>query len=131
MPQITGAIVLNDGQATPVGVSFVPEKITSEEAVFVDRSSASPLGYRRLTLKMNRANSSRPTDRVTMEFSYPEIANVGGVVTLLHTARYQSGSFVIPNSMTAAARANLFAFVKNAMGSSLVQAYVRDLDSAW
>lgn len=131
MPQITGAIVLADGQATPANVSFVPEKITSEEVVFVDRSNASPMGFRRLTLKMNRANGSRPTDRVTVEFSYPEVAIVSGVVTLLHTARFQSGSFVIPTSMTAAARANLFAFVKNAMGSALVQSYVRDLDSAW
>lgn len=131
MPQITGAITLADGQATPVNVSFVPEKITAEEAIFVDRSSASPLGFRRLVLKMNRATGTRPTDRVSMEFSYPEIATVSGVVTLLHTARFQSGSFIIPTSMTAAARANLFAFVKNAMGSSLVQAYVRDLDSAW
>lgn len=131
MPQITGAIVLADGQATPVNVSFVPEKITSEEVVFVDRSSASPLGYRRITLKMNRASGTRPTDRVTVEFSYPETAIVSGVVTQLYTARYQSGSFVIPNSMTSAARANLYAFVKNAMGHPLVQSYVRDLDSAW
>lgn len=131
MPQITGAIVLANGQATPVNVSFVPEKITSEEAIFVDRSSASPLGFRRLILKMNRASGTRPTDRVTVEFSYPEIATVSGVVTLLHTARFQSGSFIIPTSMTAAARADLYAFVKNALGSSLVQSYVRDLDSAW
>lgn len=131
MPQITGAIVLADGQATPANVSFVPEKITAEEAIFVDRSSASPLGYRRLVLKMNRASSARPTDRVTVEFSYPEIAVVGGVVTLLHTARFQSGSFIVPNTMTTAARANLFALVKNAIGSGLVQSYVRDLDSAW
>lgn len=131
MPQITGAITLADGQATPVNVSFVPEKITAEEAIFVDRSSASPLGFRRLVLKMNRATGTRPTDRVTVEFSYPEIATVSGVVTLLHTARFQSGNFIIPTSMTAAARANLFAFVENAMASSLVQSYVRDLDSAW
>lgn len=131
MPQITGAIALADGQATPANVSFVPEKITSEEAIFVDRSSASPLGFRRLTLKMNRASGTRPTDRVTVEFSYPEVATVSGVITLLHTARFQGGNFIIPTSMTAAARANLFAFVKNAMGSSLVQSYVRDLDSAW
>lgn len=131
MPQITGAIILADGQATPVNVTFYPEKITSEEAVFVDRSSASPLGFRRLTLKMNRASGSRPTDRVTMEFSYPEIANVNGVITLLHTARYQSGNFIIPTSMTWNARANLYAFVKNAMSMGIMQAYVRDLDSAW
>lgn len=131
MPQITGAISLNDGQATPVAVSFTPEMVTPGKVVFVDRSGGVPAAFRRLTLTMKRSSVGKPTTSVALEFSYPEISNVGGVITVLHTGRFASGKFIIPDTMSAAARANLLAFVRNAFTSSLVYAYVRDLESAW
>lgn len=131
MPQITGAISLNDGQATPVAVSFTPETITPEKVVFVDRSGGVPAAFRRLTLTMKRSSVGKPTTAVSIEFSYPEISNVGGVITVLHTGRYASGKFIIPDTMSAAARAHLLAFVRSALNSSLVYAYVRELESAW
>lgn len=131
MPQVSAAITLNNGAATPVAVSFTPERISSTEATFVDRSAGYSNGYRRITFTYSPPNGKRATTRVGVSFSFPEISVVNGVATVIHTARYQNGDFIIPDTMSVASRADLRAFVANGMDQALAIAMVRDLDTAW
>lgn len=131
MPQISAAITLNNGAATPVAISFAPERISSAEATFVDRSAGYSNGHRRVTFTFSPANGKRSTTRVGVSFSFPEISVVNGVASVIHTARYQNGEFIIPDTMSATSRADLRAFVANAMDQALIIAMVKDLDTAW
>lgn len=131
MPQVSAAISLNNGAATPVAISFTPERVSSTEATFVDRSAGYSNGYKRITFTFNPANAKRPTTRVGVTFSFPEISVVNGVATVIHTARYQNGEFIIPDTMSAASRADLRAFVANGMDQALAISMVKDLDTAW
>lgn len=131
MPQVTAAITLNNGAATPVAISFAPERVSSTEAVFVDRSAGYSNGYRRITFTYSPPNGKRSTTRVGVSCSFPEISVVNGASVVIHTARYQNGEFIIPDTMSAASRADLRAFVANAMDQALAIAMVKDLDTAW
>ena len=131
MPQIAAAIALNNGAATPVAVSFTPEVVSPTQVTFVDRSSGTSLGYKRLTFTFSPATAKRATTRVGITFSFPEVATVSGVPTLVHTARYQNGEFIIPETMSLASRADLRAFVANACNLPLANSMVKDLETAW
>jgi hypothetical protein len=125
--QITGPLSINDGAATPVAKSFAPERVAPELSTFTERTAASSAGFLRLGVSYSAASSKRSTNRVDISFDYPVLQSVNGVNSVAYTARFK-GQFVIPDVMTAAERANLQAFVANAMSNAAVKAVVKDLD---
>jgi hypothetical protein len=125
--QITGPLSINDGAATPVAKSFAPERVAPELSTFTERTAASSAGFLRLGVSYSAASSKRATNRVDISFDYPVLQSVNGVNSVAYTARFK-GQFVIPDVMTAAERANLQAFVANAMSNAAVKAVVKDLD---
>lgn len=127
MSQITGPLSINDGAATPVAKSFAPERVAPELSTFTERTAASSAGFLRLGVSYSAASSKRSTNRVDISFDYPVLQSVNGVNSVAYTARFK-GQFVIPDVMTAAERANLQAFVANAMSNAAVKAVVKDLD---
>lgn len=127
MSQITGPLSINDGAATPVAKSFAPERVAPELSTFTERTAASSAGFLRLGVSYSAASAKRQTNRVDISFDYPVLQSVNGVNSVAYTARFK-GSFVIPDVMTAAERANLQAFVANAMSNAAVKAVVKDLD---
>lgn len=127
MSQITGPLSINDGAATPVAKSFAPERVAPELSTFTERTAASSAGFLRLGVSYSAASSKRATNRVDISFDYPVLQSVNGVNSVAYTARFK-GQFVIPDVMTAAERANLQAFVANAMSNAAVKAVVKDLD---
>lgn len=131
MPQITGAINIKNGADTPVDIAYSPESVSPDKVVLVDRSPGYPLGYRRITFTFSPSNSKRNTTRVGVSVSYPEISVVNDVPTLLHTARFQNGDFIIPDTMSTTGRASLRALVANGLDTALALAMVRDLDTVW
>jgi hypothetical protein len=52
---------------------------------------------------------------------------VNGISTVAYVGRFK-GYFVIPDTMTALERADLHAFVANALDNAMVKAVVKDLD---
>lgn len=127
MSQVTGALSINNGAATPVAKSFAPERVAPDLSVFTERTALASAGFIRLSTGLSPASSKRNTNRVTIKLDLPVLQTVNGVSTVAYVGRFD-GVFVIPDVMTAAERADLHAFVANGLNNSLVKAVVKDLD---
>jgi len=127
MSQVTGPLTINNGAATPVAKSFAPERVASDLSVFSERSAAVSAGFARLNVGFSSASASRPTNRVDLELALPTLQTINGVSSVAYTGRFK-GYFVLPDTMTAAERADLHAYVANALDITLVKAVVKDLD---
>lgn len=128
MSQVTGAIVLNDGQATPVAVSFYPEQVTPAISTFVDRASGIATQYRRLSIRFDPSKSARADTRAELNVSIPVSGTLpSGATGILRTLR-ATMKFQLPDGCTDAERKDLFAFAKNALANALVTGVVRDYD---
>lgn len=127
MSQVTGALSINDGAATPVAKSFAPEQVSPQLTTFTERSAASSSGFIRLGISYSPANSRRATNRVEVSLDYPVLATNNGVTTVAYVGRFR-GYFVIPDRMTAAERANLHAFIANALDNPQIRGVIKDLD---
>lgn len=127
MGQVTGALSINNGAATPVAKSFAPERVGSELSTFTERSAAVSAGFTRLMVSYSAASSKRATNRVDIDLDLPVLSTVNGVSTVAYIGRFK-GYFVLPDQMTAAERADLHAFVANGLDNALVKAVIKDLD---
>lgn len=127
MSQITGNLVINDGAATPVAHNFAPVQVAPDNSVFAEKSTGVSAGFINLGVKFSPASASRATNRVDIELSYPVLSTVNGVSTVAYRGLFK-GYFVLPDQMTAAERANLAAYVANALDNSIVRGVIKDLD---
>jgi hypothetical protein len=127
MSQITGPLSINNGAGTPVAKSFAPERVAPDLSTFTERTAAVSAGFLRLSVGYSPANSKRTTNRVDVKLDFPVLQTINGVSTVAYTGRFQ-GYFVIPDVMTAAERADLRAFVANALDNAAVMAVIKDLD---
>lgn len=127
MSQVTGALSINNGAATPVAKSFAPEQVSPALATFTERTATASAGYMRLSVSLSPANGKRTTNRVNVDFDLPVLSTVNGISTVAYVGRFK-GYFVIPDSMTAAERADLAAFVANALDNTQIRAIIKDLD---
>jgi hypothetical protein len=127
MSQITGALTINNGAATPVAKSFSPERVAPEQSVFTERSAAVSAGFHKLAVRFSAASSKRSTNRVDVDVDLPVLQTINGVNSVAYVVRFK-GYFVIPDTMTATERADLHAYVANAMDVAAVKAVVKDLD---
>lgn len=121
------AIVLNDGQATPVAVTFSPERVTPERSIFADRSSGISLRFRRLNASFSPSVPNRPTNRSGLTVSVPVTSTVNGVTTVAFTMIGKL-EFVLPDGSSDADRKDLYAFMQNALANTLLRGNLRDLD---
>lgn len=127
MSQITGPLTIHDGAATPVARSFAPMRVAPEQSVFSEKTSGIAAGYVDLEVKFNPASTQRPTNRIDVAVTLPVLSTVNGISTVAYTGLFK-GYFVVPDVMTAAERANLHAYVANALNHATVKAVVKDLD---
>lgn len=127
MSQVTGPLSINNGAATPVAKTFSPERVDPEGSTFTERSAGVSAGFTRLGVAFSPASSKRSTNRVDISLDLPVLATSDGISTVAHVARFK-GYFVIPDVCTPETRANLHAFVANALDNALVKAVVVSLD---
>lgn len=127
MSQVTGPLSINNGAATPVAKSFAPERVAPDLSTFTERSAAVSAGFPRLSIGYSPASGKRVTNRVDVKLDLPILQTVNSVSSVAYTGRFQ-GYFVIPDVMTALERADLRAFVANALDNALVMGVVKDLD---
>jgi hypothetical protein len=127
MSQVTGPLSINNGAATPVAKSFAPERVAPDLSTFTERSAAVSAGFPRLSIGYSPASGKRTTNRVDVKLDLPILQTINSVSTVAYTGRFQ-GYFVIPDTMTALERADLRAFVANALDNALVMGVVKDLD---
>lgn len=127
MPQITGPLTINDGTATPVAKSFAPQRVSPDLSVFTERSAPISAGYARLGVAYDPANSKRQTHPVDVSLDLPIVESVNGINVVTKKGLFK-GYFVIPDTFTAQNRADLAAFVANALDVTAVRGVVKDLD---
>lgn len=127
MSQVTGPLSINNGAATPVAKSFAPERVAPDLSTFTERSAAVSAGFPRLSIGYSPASGKRVTNRVDVKLDLPILQTVNSVSSVAYTGRFQ-GYFVIPDVMTALERADLRAYVANALDNALVMGVVKDLD---
>lgn len=127
MSQVTGALTINNGAATPVAKSFAPERVAPENSVFTERSAAVSAGFTKLSIRYSAASAKRASNRVDVDLDFPVLSTVNGVSTVAYIGRFK-GYFVLPDQMTAGERADLHAFVANGLANSQVKAVIKDLD---
>lgn len=127
MSQVTGPLSINNGAATPVAKSFAPERVSPDLSTFTERTSGVSAGFPRLSVSYSPASAKRTTNRVDVKLDLPILQTVNSVSTVAYVGRF-SGYFVIPDVMTAPERADLRAFVANALDNALVMGVVKDLD---
>lgn len=120
-------ITINDGQATPVAVTFNPENQTPGAVSFVDRASGISAGFRRLTVGNKFAGSSSAVNRAKYSIEYPVMTTVNGVTSVAYTLR-ATVDVIEPSVSTDAERKNLYAFLVNGLSNTLVRGALRDLD---
>lgn len=121
------AIVINDGQATPVATTFNPESVTPALSSFADRSTGIALAFRRLKISNSFASGKSVVNRAKLSIECPVTQVVAGVTSVAHTLRANI-DIILPDGATDAQRKDLYAFCKNALAHSLVQGAMRDLD---
>lgn len=127
MSQVTGPLSINNGEATPVAKSFAPESVAPTQSSFTERSAGVSAGYTRLTVGLSPASSKRATNRIDLSLDLPVLQLINGISTVAYVGRFK-GYFVVPDVMTASERANLAAFVANALDNTQVRAIIKDLD---
>lgn len=119
-------IVLAD--SVPVNHNFDPVEVTPENSLFLERTTPNTSGgFWGLRMGFSRANSGRPTDRVSVRLDVPYEQLVDGVYNVIDTARF-SATFTLPTSMTSLNRADFMALVQSALNHADVSAYVEDLE---
>jgi hypothetical protein len=122
------AIVLNDGQATPVAVTFTPEAVTPELSTFVDRSTGVASKFRRLSVRYQPSTKAVKRNKASESFSCPVWGTLpSGAEGILRTNR-ASLVFDFDENATDAERKDIYAFVLNSLSNALTRGTLRDLD---
>lgn len=127
MSQVSTPLTINNGAATPVAKTFSPERVAPELSTFTERSAPASAGFVRLGVAFSPASGKRSTNRVDISLDLPVLQTANGVSTVAYVGRFK-GYFVLPDTMTAAERADLAAYVANALDNNQVRAVIRDLD---
>lgn len=127
MSQVSGPISINNGAASPVAKSFAPQQVAPGSSIFTERTATQSNGFLRLIANYSAASSKRPTHRVEVNIDLPVVESANGVNTVTKKGLFRS-YFVIPDTFTAAERADLAAFAANALDVAIIRAIVKDLD---
>lgn len=128
MPQVTGAISLNDGSSTPVAVTYGPETLSSQRAVFVDRR----LPTREQQPSLERTFGS-PEKGVRSQYAvgdlirYPIVRTVAGVDSVVGVAEGHV-KYRLPVMMNEQERKHLRALVANSQDHATLKAGPESLD---
>jgi hypothetical protein len=125
--QVTAPLSINNGAATPVAVTFGPERVAPEKSTFVDRTTGVSALFPRLTVAYSAPEGKRTTNRIDINFDYPVGTTINGVSSVASIGRVRCYA-VIPDTFSASDRANLHAFFSNALQNATVKAVMKDLD---
>lgn len=136
MGQIS-TLTLNDGQTTPVAHTFVPAnpQSGSESATWYDKSVGTPLGYRKISLKVLFQPSG--ISRVKIIIADPILVDPSdGCCVTQNTAAvaytdFAHLEFTVPWQSTQANRKDILAYAKNLLANAVVTSAVVDLEPVW
>lgn len=113
MPQLQ-TLVLTDRATTPVNHTFTPRDIQGNVAT-VAESTGVPIGDNRVTVSLGKTASNRY--KPTVKFTFPVMASVDGVSTVVRTA-YAELTLSFDNTSTEAERNNVVGMVQSALAAN-------------
>jgi hypothetical protein len=126
MPAIA-ALVINDGQGSPVAHTFSPVSTNGSKAEWADRSPTIPSGFRQINHLVEAPNGSRTVHRMSFGYMVPVVATVNSVDTVV---RYSSGQVILnihPDS-TLQERKDLLAYISNFLANATVKTSVENIE---
>lgn len=121
------AVVINDGTATPVAVTFAPEKVTPSDTVLVDRRKTARTLQPSIRVSFSPASAKRKTHRMTIGLDYPWEGVIDGVAAPVGVARVDC-NVTVPDGLPLQDRKHVHAFIANALDNALLKGVVVDLD---
>lgn len=124
-------IVINDGQGTPVAHTFVPARKDGSVVEYEERVTPhTASGFYSISISQSSPKSSSPVVRtkVTMAVPIEVFDSDTGVYSYPNTARLIC-EVLLPVVMTAAQRADLYAYTKNLLAHATLQSCIKDLDA--
>lgn len=121
-------LTIQDGTATPVNVTYMPEYRDEKEVIWSDRRLANPSMWPRLYVGYDRATRNRPTFHVEYRVEYPIVRPVDGVDAVAATARFERGRYIIPAIATEQERKHLSALVRNGLSNAAIRGVPELLD---
>lgn len=92
MPSL-GNIALADGKASPVTHTFTPVTTDGSNAELANRAAAIPQGYEGLKVTVRKPQSASGAYRIDFEMSFPVVASVNGVDTVVRTSKFQGSLY--------------------------------------
>lgn len=128
MPQVTGALTIKDGSATPADVSYGPETLSSQKAVFVDRR----LPSRDMQPSIERTFGA-PEKGVRIQYAigdtirYPIVRNVGGVDVVVGVGE-ATVKYRLPAMANEQERKHIRALLANSQDLAILRAGPEGLD---
>lgn len=128
MSQATN-ITVNDGQSTPVAHTFYPVQNPGGDGfTFYDQAVGIPTYETKIWGKLKLGNVST-SSHSSLGIIDPIVKTVDGVLVQDHVNTARAEFTYAPNA-TAAERANLYAYLINALNQALIREQTRDL-KAW
>lgn len=126
MPQLA-AIVLADGQTTPVNHTFSPVTSNGQKAEWADRSASVPTGFQGITLEVRKPATATAAHRVIIGMNLPVVATVGGVTSVV---RYNTAKFELNFSGLSSEqeRKDAIAYAKNLFSNATVATAISTLE---
>lgn len=134
------AVVLANGENTPVNKTFDPVNIIADVAQWADRSGGIALGYPVVTLAVrppvpgNRTRNNKVTFKIVtpvLEVTSPSTATgIQPAPTKAYDLVFD-GSFILPERCSLAERKNILAFAKNALSHAVLQNAVWNLEPVY
>jgi len=124
-------IVINDGQGTPVAHTFTPARKDGFVVEWEERTTShAASGFYTLSISQTSPKSSSPVIRTKVNLAVPieVLDSVTGVYSYPNTARLIV-EVLEPVGLTAAQRADIYAYTKNLLAHATLQAAIKDLDA--
>lgn len=128
------ALVLADGQTTPVNKTFSSRGIKGDTALYLDVSSGVGLGLPKLLISYNQSPGTNGATRVKARISLPVMEVIsgadGGYTPVPKVAFEVFGKieFTLPNRASAQNRKDILAFAKNLLGHTVATETVVNFD---
>lgn len=122
---------VNNGADTPVSITFKPEQVQGGSAVFRDDTSGSFVLMPRLKVQTTLSNANRPTNRTSVNLTYPVKKTVDGVDVVDYVNRADF-SCAFHERTPLAVRKDILAILTNALlGDNPVKDAIIEVSPPW
>lgn len=118
MPAIADISIL-DAATTPVAHVFAPVSTDGSKAELANRAASIPGGFEKLTLEMKAPTSSTGAYRLNWAFTYPVVAAVNGVDTVV-SSNSANGTINFSQSSTAQKRKDIVKMISGLFAHATV-----------